>query len=377
VVERLNEDGVWRTAAQSVMNIDHKTSTPTPDLMKAYMQEGGSIAQLVKPGDLEGIPFLTADNIEPAKNEEGSRVKYLRDVYRLFMSEYLAIYAEKLRISRTKVVIGSNCTPAELGLTQETNTYIPTAPAGYSDNFQGKCFVIETGLSEIEPRLQSMTPLTTRDSLSVGVLEGKAFIDNERLIEGVHKLQNNIMGMEIANRHFDRPNLSFIYRDSAGTPRGYILAYEGVKDGQSFVYIGDLATDRENKMAGGRLIRQFFDAYSRNYGTNERGMLPLFTNARDTTSYPILLRHAERLANEKGLKARLVELGTYNIGCDLMHDVVILVGKDDEELDLQETGIKRAFEIKNDNEEEGFQDEYYVYNSGSAEGDSRLEGDLP
>ena len=344
VVERMNEEGKWRTAAQSVMSVDHETSTPTPELMRSYLEQGKHIKDLVKPGDLERLPVVTCDNIEPSKNEEGRRIVNLHDVYQRFFTEYLAQNGEQLGVSREKVAIGTGYTPADLGFREVDNKYIPVAPAGYSDNVHAKCMLIDTGLSEIESRRQGISPLTSRDVVSVAVLEGKAYSDNASLVENLHKMQNNIIGMEIADRHFGRPNLSFIYRDQKGSPRGYVLAYEGVQKEQPFVFIDDLATDRESKMAGGRLIKQFFDAYAEGYGTEARPYLPIFTNARDQTSFPILERHAERLAKEKGLRAKVIEIGTHRRGEDLLHDIVVVIGKTDEELVAQEERMRAALE---------------------------------
>ena len=96
-------------------------------------------------------------------------------------------------------------------------------------------------------------------------------------------------------------------------------------------------------MAGGRLIKQFFDAYTEGYGTEARPYLPIFTNARDKTSFPILERHAARLAKEKGLKAKVIELGTHMRGEDLLHDVVVVIGKTDEDIATQEERMREIF----------------------------------
>ncbi|MSR85411.1 hypothetical protein EXS71_03195 [Candidatus Uhrbacteria bacterium] len=361
VVERLSDEGKWRTASQSVLSIDHQTSTPTPELIKAYLEEGKHLKDLVKEGDLERLPVLTCDNIEPSKNEEGGRVKQLHDIHQAFFETYLREHAEQLQVSRTKVPIGQGYTPENLGFKSVPNTYIPQAPAGYSDNVHEECFLIETGLAEIEAKRVAMSPLTTRDAINVAILEGKAYSDNTDLLANLHRMQNNLIGMEIANRHFDRPKLSFMYRDEKGLPRGYILAFEGQLQKTPFVYIDDLASDRQHKTAGGRLIKQFFETYATEYGKEGRSYLPIFTNARDKTSFPILRRHAERLAKEKGLMARLVEIGTHYRGKDLMHDVVVVIGKDEEALQVQEQAMKNAmtnlggaryadeFEVQDDN----------------------------
>ncbi|MDO8499368.1 MAG: hypothetical protein Q7S66_01765 [bacterium] len=202
---------------------------------------------MVKEGDLEALPVLTIDNIEIAKNEEGKRTDLMREVYQQFFREYLENYAQQMQVSRTTVPIGTGYTPSDIGFRSAPNTYIPTAPAGYSDNVHADCFVLDTGLPEITQPKGGMTALDVRDAISVAVLEGKAYSDNANLVENLHKMQNNLIGMAIANRHFNRPNLSFMYKDAKNAPRGYVLAYEGVygggyeeggnEKGKPFVYI--------------------------------------------------------------------------------------------------------------------------------------------
>jgi hypothetical protein len=158
--------------------------------------------------------------------------------------------------------------------------------------------------------------------------------------------------MEIANRHWKSPNLSFKYHDEKGVARGYILAYEGgisqeeQDEWNSFVYISDLASDGTSRLTGGRLIKQFFEAYTSGYGgEGQKPYLPIFTNARDKTSFKIIERHANRLAQSKGLFTRIVELNTYHQGADLFHNVVVCVGKTKEELDAQEEKFKSIAQL--------------------------------
>ncbi|MDO8499373.1 MAG: hypothetical protein Q7S66_01790 [bacterium] len=99
-------------------------------------------------------------------------------------------------------------------------------------------------------------------------------------------------------------------------------------------------------MAGGRLIKKLFDAYVASYGTDEKPYIPIFTNARDQTSYPILKANAERMAKEKGLVAKVVEIGTHDRGGDTMHDVLVAIGKTEAEVDKQITEFRRSGGIK-------------------------------
>lgn len=335
VLERLQKDGSWRTAAQSVMTIDAVASRPTSELIKQYTQEG-HLSDLITEEDLLRTPVVTCDNIEIAKNEEGERRHFVREAYERYFREYLSAHASVLGLDATRVAIGSGYTPANFGFKEVPNTFVPQAPMGYSDNVHEKAYLIETGLKPLETKLQQgMTPLSTRDTLAVAMIEGKAYKDNESLLTNLHNMQNGIIGMEIANAHFERPNLSSLYRDAKGIPRGYMLAYEGVNGGLPEVYIDDLASDRTNRMAGGRLINRFFESYLANYGTEQRPFIPIYTNARESTSYPILKANVERLAERAGLVAEMVETGTYKSGSDIMHNMRIHIARSREDLAAQ------------------------------------------
>lgn len=347
VVQRLTSVGTWRTAAQSVVTLDMKTSRSTPDLLRQY-EDGGHLKDLLSVEDLSGLPVLTLDNIEISKNDEGRRIKTIESVYRVFCSEYLKIHGDSLGVDVSRVVVGTGYTPPEFSFEREPNTYIPLAPMGYSDNVHEQCLVIETGLkNKTRNRKQGLEPLRTTDSLAVAVLEGKAYHDNESVITHLHHMQNCIIGKEIADTHFGRPNLSFMYRNDDGTPLGYILAYEGQTRAYQEVYIDDLAVDVSvkglgAKLSGGRLINAFFDAYLNAYG-DARPYLPIFMNARDQTSYQIVIKQAQKLAKKANLIIDIDEVRAYERGGDIFHDVRLFIGRTSEEINKQ----KESFALAN------------------------------
>ncbi|MFA6447363.1 MAG: hypothetical protein WCW31_03870 [Patescibacteria group bacterium] len=333
VVERQTADGTWRTAAQSVVTIDHKATKTTPELIEGYMRQHQALKDLFNPDDFATLPVVTCDNIEIAKNEEGARYRNIKTVYEKFFRDYLEENAEKLRVDKTKVAIGQGYTPNELGFRSETNHFVPQAPMGYSDNVHANCFVLDTGLEAYEPEKKAeIRPLDVRDAIAAAYIEGKAYADNESLMEYLHKVQNNIIGSQIANEFFDRPNLSFIVKDENNVPLGYMIAYEGNANDQPMVYISDLAADPENKMAGPALVRTFIRNYFGNYGTEQKPYIPIFTNAREKTSYQWILRLAQAEAKKHNVLVELVELGVYEQGKDNMHNVLLLIAKDVEEL---------------------------------------------
>ncbi|MFC1788269.1 hypothetical protein ACFLZY_03565, partial [Patescibacteria group bacterium] len=338
VVERKTGTGEWRTAAQSVVNLDMETGVPTPELINSYQQQGTHLSDLIPEEKFTFPKVITCDNVEVAKNEEGQRVQNIKQVYERFFKEYLQEHAQTLGLDPSKVIIGTGYTPSNLGFKKVNNTYVPLAPMSYSDNTHETAHQIDTGLESPTPptkRPRQVRPLKTTDAIATTALEGKAYHDNKNLLENLHGLQNNIIGQEIANQHFDRPNLSFLFEDEQGTPRGYMIAYEGVNADLPEVYISDLAADPKSKRAGGLLIKQFFQSYLDSYGTKDKPFLPIFTNARDQTSYQIIKRQFERLAKGAGILAELVITDTYPKEGEEFHDLRIFLGHSQVEIDEQ------------------------------------------
>ncbi len=351
VLQRKTSGGTWRTAAQSVVSIDVETGKPTPELIAAYAQQG-KLKELISLDALTHPGVVTCDNIEVAKNAEGNRSQDIARVYEQFWRTYLAEHASQLRVDTTRVIVGTGYTPDVLGLALVKNTFVPLAPMGYSDNVHAQAFEIRTGLPDIEPQfITGIAPMTTRDVLAVALLEGKAYHDNVSLLENLHGMQNNVIGMEIANTHLHRPNFSFVFRDGKSKPRGYMLAYEGMNGKKPEVYIADLAADPESKLAGGRLITAFFDAYLAAYGQDNRPYLPIFTNARDQTSYRIIQSQFQRMLQRAGLVGELIELGSHHHGPDIIHDVRMCIAKTPEELERQKREYARVGASSYDDDE--------------------------
>ena len=184
------------------------------------------------------------------------------------------------------------------------------------------------------PDMPGIDYLTFEDSLRVGYLEGKAYADNESLMQFLFNMENALIAKDINNSAKNRPNMSLKYTDSEGKMSGYFLSWEGkltdeyvqynAEDyyDQPCVYMMDLATDLEDRMAGGRLIRAFTELYKQNY-LDKDNPIPIFAQARETTSFRIIQRQLERLGREAGTEFELIELPTYDEGEDTMHPVII------------------------------------------------------
>ena len=175
---------------------------------------------------------------------------------------------------------------------------------------------------EQTPLPRGLSYLTAEDSVKVGYLEGKAYHDNDTLVGSLFAMENALIAKDINNSAKGRPNLSIKYTDNDGKMQGYLLAYEGkIADehlgryrddyqGKPCVYVSDLAADRTNRMAGGRLIRGFADLYEQHYLAADN-LLPIYAQARETTSYQIIKRHLDKLGKQAGISFKLTELPTY------------------------------------------------------------------
>jgi hypothetical protein len=238
-----------------------------------------------------------------------------------------------------------------MSLPSEPNTFVPQAPVSYSDKYGDDVFVLDlesnNGIDQIiakevrepvdTPEVSSSLPhikgldyLTFEDTLKVGYLEGKAYADNQNLMQFLFNIENGLIAKDINNAAKERPNMSLKYIEDSGKMRGYMLAWEGILDDtdveeffdQECIYIADLATDKENILAGGRLIKGFVELYKLNY-LDKGNLIPIFAQARESSSYRIIKKQLDTLGADTGYNFELIELPVYQEGHDTMHPVII------------------------------------------------------
>lgn len=358
LLQLVRNDGSARTIAQSVLTKDLDIGLPIPGVLQK-LQEGGHLEEVLPENIVRSAnAYIACDNVEVAPNYGKQYEAVIEQIYRDFFREYVQRFGASQRLVTDKVIIGEGYSDALTSLPEAPNTYAPQAPVSYSDKTHENVYVLDisketdqnTFVSKtvrvVEPdqqreELSITTPgveyLTYEDALRVAYLEGKAYSDNQSLMQYLHNMENCLIAKDINNSAKDRPNLSLKYTDETGKMRGYFLAYEGrLNDehlyddydteyyyGQRAVYLLDLATDRESQMTGGRLINGFVDLYRRNY-LEHGDMVPLFMQAREQTSYRIIQRQLDKLSLNLGIDFELVELQTYTAGEDTMHPVMII-----------------------------------------------------
>ncbi|HNZ86162.1 MAG TPA: hypothetical protein PKL50_00505 [bacterium] len=342
----------WKTVAQSVLteNIDiEKNISGVIDKLNQSDVHMHDIvddqALLDKPG------VITCDNIEVEHNFESKAGSFniLKHIYLDYFKEYIKRFAKTHNLDENRVIVGLGSTDANISYDRIENTYAPKAPVGYSDNLHNKAMLLDLSkyqgsnmFASRDVRIQEkkakikeqeqidlpkgVTELTFKDSIPVAYIEGKAYKDNQKLIEYLHNMENALIAKDVYNTYKGKPNMSFKYTGSDRKMHGYILAYEGKmdkedKDSKDIVYVSDLASDG-NLRAGGSLILAFAEAYKKHH-IDKNNIIPILAQFREKTSYQIIAKQLEKLTKDTGIEFETEELDSYKVGDDTMHEVII------------------------------------------------------
>ncbi|MBN2197768.1 hypothetical protein JW698_01025 [Candidatus Wolfebacteria bacterium] len=361
-VQKKNADGNFRTIAQSVLTLDKDINENVAKLLSKLNSIETKLHEVISEDVLlDKSSIITCDNIELAENYKNHPLagQILEEIYRDFFQEYVKNYSAKQNLDTSKVIIGQGYSDSLRHLPEVNNTFMPEAPVGYSDNLHEKAYLLDltketkeklVTSKKIIPVVESeqkvkmpvnwpkgISFLTYRDSLPVAYIEGKAYRDNESLIQYLHNMENALIAKDINNEAKNRVNMSFKYQDSDSKIHGYILAYEGRRNnseynnkeehetGEKVLYVSDLASDG-NKRAGGSLLIVFAEEYKRNF-LEKDNPIPIYMQLREATSYPIILKQLEKLSKNTDYKFKLKELGTYQHGDDTMHEAIIRAEK--------------------------------------------------
>lgn len=345
-IQRETSNGKWRTVAQSVLTEDRDIKTSIPDVIKKIGSSDVSSIEGILPKQtlVDSKSVITADNVEVSPNffrQSGARA-IIENIYSDFFQEYMARFNADGRFDDSKMIIGKGYSDALNNLAETDNTYLPQAPIAYSDNEHAKAnlldlksekvipydkqiFEIEqpnnssesTGLLK-ESGIDGLSYLDYTDTLPVAYLEGKAYSDSPNLMTYLHDLENSLIAKDINNIAKGRPNLSLKWQDEKQIVHGYLLAYEG----KGVVYISDLASDKESKLAGGSLIRGFIHLYKNNY-LDKNDFKPICFEARESTSYTILVKQIDRIARDLGVELKIESDSIEMRGDQRVHSIVL------------------------------------------------------
>ncbi|GHU09893.1 hypothetical protein FACS189431_8570 [Alphaproteobacteria bacterium] len=333
-------DGSWRTVAQSVLTLDQDIGISPDQLLKNQ-----NMSEIVTGG---GANLIACDNIEVAPNwKTDKRQQIIGEIYQAFFTNYAQAFNQGNLTGSTvdtdKIVIGQGNSDHSFGQSI-ANTYLPKAPISYSDKLGSSVDIIGLNKSEtphrhivpVSERITqarqeiypdnlptSIQPLTYQDALDASKIESVAY--PRGMEQGITELENDLIAKDINNATKGRPNLSFKAVNHDGRMTGYFIAHESYlddHDDELGIYIEDIAALPDNMLAGGRMIRAFIDQYKEQY-IDKGNLLPIYAEARDSTSYQILVKHLNKISNESGVDFVMQELGTYNRGGETMHKVII------------------------------------------------------
>ncbi len=345
------EDGHWRTVAQSVLTRDKDIGVQVDELIDRLDNEHTNMNEVI-PEDIlrQSQGIITCDNVELAKNfVDVNFGPVIEDIYRDFFQEYTVHFAQKDDLDAQRVIIGPGYSDSLTHLPRTANYFVPEAPVGYSDNVHAESLVLNLKAKEslrlshraihmqtklkAEQFLDTMTQravlpkgvdyLTFKDSLSVAYIEGKAYHDNQTLMQYLHNMENALIAKDVSNTFKNRPNMSLQYRDTEGKTHAYMLAYEGKKDkdGEDLLYVADLASDGHAR-AGASLVLGFVELYKKNYLAKDE-LKPIYAQLREQTSYKLVMNQLDKISKSMGIKFEVEELSAYEMGDDTMHEVIL------------------------------------------------------
>lgn len=301
---------------------------------------------------------IAADNVEVAPNWQTDKYKkVIATIYQDFFVEYMSRNAKSQNIRPDKVVIGKGYSDALTDLPEEDNNFVPQAPVSYSDKLADKVHTLdltrplqrsfqrevvhrersESRVSHFVSSARGISLLTAEDSLAIAYLEGKIYADNPSLMQYLHNLENGLIGMQINDAYNKLPSMAIKYANQSGEIKGYMFAFEGKVEtdsqydyddddefnyGERVVYVMDLAADKSDLMAGGRLISSFIEMYQKNY-LEKNDLIPIYAEARETTSYKIIVKQMNKIGEKLGISFELEEVKKEDRNSDVMHNVMI------------------------------------------------------
>ncbi len=345
---RLKVGDRWKTIAESVLTRDIEVEGLKGKSKQTFIWEletNGDRLDLALPEEVlndgkKVIPIL--DNIEVAGGYKVPKwQKTIKALYSDFWSEYLNKNGVNLT-NEGKIRAGLGYDDLE-GLYdgQETTRWIPRAMVSYSDALGPNLGVIKTrnALAEYRKEItgeeQSKTTQTeisergkrngvryaaVDDALAVGWLESRVYNESGagEFVEGGAAMENMLIATQINNIRRGRPQMSLVHigeKDEKKEMDGYLMAYEGkLYEGNSemirhttngVLYIEDMAVRQEAKIGAGAMLAEFMELYKKNY-LEKNILMPIYMQARESTSFALVQKQLEKIAVSLGLKIQVI-----------------------------------------------------------------------
>ena len=241
---------------------------------------------------------ITMDNIEADANFGNKHAIAIRKIYEDFFSEYIEqnpLSPNGIPLNTSKFYSGTSYNKINILSKKEENQTLPVFMNSYTDNAQSQSLVgeLHAGTQAEKVKKTWIHPLSIEDVDQISYLEGKIY--PETMKHHLGNLQHEITASSLNNQLKGRANLSFAWYDDKGKVRGYLLAYQGkMEDGRAWIYLSDFAIDEQARGHSGlEMIRHWIQQVKEHYP----GM-PVFTRARETTSYRMLKALVEKYGYE-------------------------------------------------------------------------------
>ncbi len=349
----------YKTVAQSVLTEDKDVKTPIADIVSRFreVESGGVDMADLLPQDIlhEERSYVACDSVEVANNyKSGEYSRLLADLYRDFLREYIARFGEDQRLVPEKSVLG-RCGYSLQGTGREKNTYLPESPVAYSDKYgefvevlsleeSAESFFVRKSIQTAEVERIAEAPiknprikyLTFQDSLETAYIEGKTY-KGTTLRQGVAEMENALIAKDINNAAKGRANMSLKHISDDGQMQAYLVAFGGIygyrfgeeepvkeaTESESCIYVMDIAKlPGAEKGVGMELISEFVRLYQENY-IKKGKLIPIRAEAREVSSYKLIVRHLDELGKSIGIRFELEEGESYSRGQDKIHPVAI------------------------------------------------------
>ncbi len=237
---------------------------------------------------------ITMDNIEANPNFGRKNELTVRKMYEKFFSEYVKknpISPNWIPINTNKFYSWVNYNKLDILTYRVPNESLPVFVNAYSDNSES--YSLQWNIDAWEQKEKEkkiwIHPLSIEDVVQISYMEWKIYPSSMK--DHLWNLQHEITASILNNTLKWRPNLSFARYNEEWKIWWYILAYQWkMEDWTPWVYISDFAMDeKERWTAWIKMIHHWMKEVKEKYPN-----MPVFTRARENTSYRMIKAFAEK-----------------------------------------------------------------------------------
>ena len=237
---------------------------------------------------------ITMDNIEANPNFGNKYAAAVRKMYEKFFSEYVRenpISPNWIPINTHKFYSWVIYNKIDILNKQVANESLPVFVNAYSDN--SKSYSLQWKLDAWEQKEKKkkvwIYPLSIEDVVQISYMEWRIY--PESMKDHLWNLQHEITASILNNTLKKRKNLSFAWYNKEWKIWWYILAYQWkMEDWTPWIYISDFAMEKKYRWpAWIEIIHYWMKIVKEKYPD-----MPVFTRAREGTSYRMIKVYAEK-----------------------------------------------------------------------------------